>query len=64
MADIMISNHEIANITRDIRIACDTAMNTVNGERYNNDGWRLMVHSAYCWKKKGAEGSVPLYLFM
>lgn len=48
MADIMISNHEIADITRDIRIACDTAMNTVNGERYNNDGWRLMVHSAYC----------------
>lgn len=48
MFDIVIPNDEIADITRDIRIACDTAMNAVNGERYNNAGWRVILHSHYC----------------
>lgn len=48
MVDIVIPNDEIVDIIRDIRIACDTTMNAVNGERYNNDGWRVILHSYYC----------------
>lgn len=40
-------------MAHDIRVACDTTLTAVNGERYNNAGWRVIVHSYYC--KEGEE---------
>lgn len=43
--DISIPNYEIGDLARDVRVACDNTMGAVNGERYSNAGWRVIVHS-------------------